>query len=212
MGYSAEEQHDHPREGLEAMTDTDAKSWMSCLGWGCLALVVLAVAGIGGCVWLAYKGGSDAHQTVESYLQAVAEGRFEEAYGLLGPQFTVDHRLDDLIAFERSARHELGSCPAWRLAGTSLNRESGRSTAVLTYRLDCEGGPVEAVFNLERGAEGWLIQGVGYREPGAATLPTCPACGSVVPAGARYCPSCGAALTAAAPKQDDGPQPSGAVD
>ena len=194
------------------MADSDSKSWMSCLGWGCLTVVVLAVAGIGGCVWIAYKGGSDAHQTAESYLQAVADGRFGEAYGLLGPQFTGDHQLDDLIAFERSARHELGSCPDWRLAGTALNRESGRSTAVLTYRLDCERGPAEAVFNLERGPAGWLIQGLGYREPGAATLPSCPACGAVVPTGARYCPSCGAAL-AGAPSTDDGrPQPTGAVD
>lgn len=194
------------------MADTDSKSWMSCLGWGCLTVVVLAVAGIGGCVWLAYKGGSDAHQTVESYLQAVAEGRFEEAYGLLGPQFTNDHQLGDFTAFEQAARHDLGSCSVWRLAGTALNRDQGRSTAVLTYRLDCERGPVEAVFNLERSAEGWLIQGLGYREPGAAAVPTCPACGVVVPPAARYCPSCGAALSEAAPRQDGGPQPTAAVD
>jgi hypothetical protein len=181
------------------MAENDAKSWMSCLGWGCLAVVVLAILGIGGCVWLAYRSGTGAHASAELYLQAVDGGRYEEAYDQLGSRFKEERDLDDFVAFEEATRKGLGRCASWRLAGTSLNRESGRSTAVLTYRLDCEHGSADAVFNIEDTAEGWLIQGIGYREPGAATLPTCPSCGEIVPRGAKFCPSCGAALAEPTP-------------
>jgi len=182
----------------DVMGDSDAKSWMSCLGWGCLAVVVLAVLGIGSCVAVVYRGGSAAHEVADAYLQAVADGRFEDAFATLGPGITADRDLRAFVSFERANRDRHGECGDWRLTGTSLNRQDGRTQADLSYLADCEHGPVEVRFAVEKVDREWLIQDINYRTPGAPeSVPVCPECGAVLPPGARFCPSCGAAIDSA---------------
>ena len=116
------------------MADEDRKNWMSCLGWGCLVVAVVSVLGIGGCLAYVYKGGSAAHSVANAYLESVDAGRYEEAFGTLGPVYTEDRGLAEFVAFEQAARAQMGACGDWRMSGTSINRESGRSVALLTYR------------------------------------------------------------------------------
>ena len=176
------------------MADEEKKNWMSCLGWGCLIVVVLSVLGIGGCLAYVYKGSTAAHSVGNAYLESVDAGRFEEAFQTLGPLFTEEHRLADFVAFEQAARTQMGVCGAWRMSGTSINRESGRSVAVLTYQGSCDGGPIEVAFNLEQIDRQWVIQDIRYREPGASVIPTCAECGEVVLPDANFCASCGSAV------------------
>jgi hypothetical protein len=176
------------------MTDNDARNWISCLGWGCLAVVVISVLGIGGCVAFFYKGGSDAHAAANVYLAAVQAGDFEAAFATLGPEFTGARGLSDFVAFEQAARAELGSCGEWKMSGTSFNRESGRSMAQLTYRRTCESGPLVVAFNLEQIDGEWLIQDIRYNEALEARVERCAGCSAVVPTGAKFCAHCGAAI------------------
>ena len=176
------------------MTDENGRNWMSCLGWGCLAVVVLSVVGIGGCVAYVYKGGSAAHTVAKAYLESVDAGRYEEAFQTLGPSYTEDRGLAEFVAFEQAARAQMGACSDWRMSGTSMNRESGRSVAMLTYRGTCESGFIEVAFNLEQVDRQWVIQDIRYNESGMPVIPACPDCGSVVPPGAKFCPGCGSEI------------------
>lgn len=176
------------------MADEDRKNWMSCLGWGCLVVAVVSVLGIGGCLAYVYKGGSAAHSVANAYLKSVDAGRYEEAFGTLGPVYTEDRGLAEFVAFEQAARAQMGACGDWRMSGTSINRESGRSVALLTYRGSCDGGSIEATFNLEQVDRQWVIQDIRYNEPGLPAIPVCSDCGSVVPPGARFCPDCGSEI------------------
>ena len=197
--------------GVAAMTDENGRNWMSCFGWGCLAVVVLSVVGIGGCVAYVYKGGSAAHSVANAYLESVDAGRYEEAFQTLGPGYTEDRDLTEFVAFEQTARAQMGVCSDWRMSGTSINRESGRSVALLTYLGSCDAGPIEIAFNLEQVDRQWVIQDIHYNEPGVSVIPICPDCGSVVPPGAKFCPNCGAEVGGGeaaleGPAESEGPQ------
>lgn len=176
------------------MADDDKRSWLSCLGWGCLAVLVLAALGIGGCVAMVYKGGSAAHSVADVYLEAVDAGRYEDAFRTLGPAYTEARGLTEFVAFEQGARAQKGSCGEWRMSGTSINREDGRSVALLTFQGLCDAGPIEVAFNLEQVDGQWVIQDIRYNEPGVMTIPTCAECGVALPPGSRFCPGCGAAV------------------
>ncbi len=176
------------------MDDAESRSWITCLGWGCLVVVVLAVLGIGAGVAIVYRGSSAAHEVAGAYLEAVDAGRFEDAFAALGPDFTTERDLAALVEFERANREVFGACGEWRFSGTAVNREEGRTAARLSYRSQCDPGRVEVRFLVERIDGVWLIQDIEYREPGGP-LPfaTCADCGGVLPPGARFCPFCGAA-------------------
>jgi hypothetical protein len=173
------------------MADDDAKKWLSCLGWGCLAIVVISVLGIGGCVAFFYKGGTDSHAVAKAYLDAVEIGDYDAAFLTLGPEFTERRSLDELVAFEQAARSETGSCGEWRMSGTSFNRENGRSQALLSFQRSCESGPMTISFMLEQVESGWVIQDIRYGEPVAPVISVCTGCSMAVPPGAKFCPSCG---------------------
>ena len=185
------------------MVDEEKKNWMSCLGWGCLIVVVLSVLGIGGCLAYVYKGGAAAHSVANAYLESVDAGRFEEAFQTLGPAYTEGRGLAEFITFEQAARAQVGACDAWRMSGTSINRESGRSVAMLTYQGSCDGGPIEVAFNLEQVDRQWVIQDIRYSEPGVSVIPTCADCGAVVPSGANFCASCGSAVSGGEHRVED---------
>lgn len=188
------------------MADDDAKKWLSCLGWGCLAVVVIAALGIGGCVAFVYQGGKGAHTVAEAYLEAVDAGRYEEAFGRLGPGFADGIELTDFVAFEQEARAELGSCGSWRARGTGFDRRNGRSTSTLRYVGDCDSGAVTVSFRLEKINGVWLIQDIRYNEELGAEPPTvvgCASCGRAAPPGAKFCPYCGAALQGGAATPND---------
>jgi hypothetical protein len=188
------------------MTDTDSRNWMSCLGWGCLAVVVIAALGIGGCVASVYKGGRDAHLVTEAYLDAVGAGRWEEAFATLGPGFTEDRDLAAFVAFEQAARADHVPCNEWRMSGTSFNREAGRSVALLTYQLSCVDGPVTIAFELNKLEGGWVIQDIRYNRPAGPVIQLCVECRRPIPPGASYCPFCGAPVDGgAAPETEDHP-------
>ena len=102
------------------MTEENGRNWMSCLGGGCLALVVISILGIGGCVAYLYRGGSAAHSVANAYLESVDAGRYEEAFQSLGPRFTEDRgigaicrlragrpRADGLVRRLADERHQL---------------------------------------------------------------------------------------------------------
>jgi hypothetical protein len=173
------------------MADEDSKKWLSCLGWGCLAVVVISALGIGGCVTFFYKGGSEAHSAANTYLEAVEVGDYEAAFVTLGPDFTERRGLEDFVAFEQAARAEMGSCGDWRMSGTSFNRESARSVALLTFQRMCDEGPVSVAFSLEKMESGWVIQDIRYDEPVVPVVHVCVDCSAVVPPGANFCPLCG---------------------
>jgi hypothetical protein len=176
---------------------------MTCFGWGCLAAVVLAGLGIGSCVAVVYRGGSAAHDVATAYLEAVEAGRFEEAFSVLGPEAGAARDVDGFVAFERANRAAFGDCSEWRLGGTSLNREAGRSAATVRYRADCATGPIEVAFVVEQIDGEWLIQDIRYREPNdPLPVATCAECGGVLPPGSRFCPLCG---TAVAPTEGSEP-------
>jgi len=173
------------------MADEEKRNWMSCLGWGCLVVAVVSVLGIGGCLAYVYKGGSAAHSVANAYLESVDAGRYEEAFGTLGPAFTQDSSLAEFVAFEQAARAQMGACGDWRMSSTSINRKSGGSVALLTYQGSCAGGSIEATFNLEQVDRQWVIQDIRYNEPGLPAIAVCSHCGGAVPPGARFCPDCG---------------------
>ena len=185
------------------MADEEKTNWMSFLGWGCLIVVVVSVLGIGGCVAYVYKGGTGAQAAVDAYLESVDAGRYEEAFQALGPVYTEDRGLAEFVAFEQAARAQMRACGAWRMSGTSFNRESGRSVAMLTYQGSCDGGPVEVHFNLEQLDGQWVIQDIRYQEPGLTVVPVCAECGAVVPPGANFCAGCGTAVGGGAVDDDE---------
>jgi hypothetical protein len=193
------------------MTDENGRNWMSCLGWGCLVVVVLTALGIGGCVAYVYRGGAAARSVADAYLEAVDAGRYEEAYEHLGSRFTEGRGIGDFVAFEQASRAQMGACGGWKMSGTSVNREAGRSVARLTYQGSCDSGPIEVGFNLERVEGRWVIEDINYHEPGVAVIPTCTECGMVLPPGARFCPNCGSEIAGGEgapeePAAGDGPQ------
>jgi hypothetical protein len=175
------------------MNESESKSWMSYVGWGCLIVTLVAVLGIGGCVAWVYRSSTDAHAVAEAYLAAVDAGNYDAAFQALGPDFTEDRGLSDFVAFEQAARAELGSCGDWTLSGTSFNRQDGNSVALLTFRGTCDDEPVTVSFSLEQLDRQWLIQDIRYNEPMGPVLQICVDCGGVVPPGANFCPFCGAA-------------------
>jgi len=192
------------------MADEDKKNWLSCLGWGCLAVVVVSVLGIGGCVAFVYRGGSAAGSVADVYLAAVDEGRFEDAFQALGPDYTDDRGLAEFVAFEQESRSRMGTCGDWQRSGTSIDRIPGRSAADLTYRASCEHGPLEVAFGLEQLDKVWVIQDIRYREPGESVVPTCADCGADLIPGAKFCAACGTAVGGAEdrpekPTDDGGP-------
>lgn len=176
------------------MSDDDKKNWMSCLGWGCLVVVVVSVLGIGGCVAFIYKGGSAASSVADAYLVAVSEGRFEDAFGTLGPDYTENRGLSEFVAFEQESRSRFGTCAEWRRSGTSIDRVPGRSAATLTYQLSCDQGALEVAFGLEEVDSTWVIQDIHYREPGMPVAPVCAECAAELVPGARFCAACGTAV------------------
>ncbi len=176
------------------MADDERKNWMSCLGWGCLVVLVVSILGIGGCVAYVYKGGSAAHSVTVAYLESVDAGRYEEAFANLGPTYTEDRGLSEFVAFEQEARARIGTCGEWRMSGTNFNRELDRSIALLTYLGSCDGGPIEVAFSLEKLDGQWVIQDIRYSEPGVSEIPTCTDCGTAVPPAAKFCPNCGSAV------------------
>ena len=193
------------------MTDDNGRNWMSCLGWGCLAVVVLAALGIGGCVAYVYRGGSAARSVADAYLAAVDAGRYEEAFAHLGSEFTEGRDISDFVAFEQASRAQLGACGDWTMSGTSVNRDTGRSLARLTYLGSCASGPIEVGFNLQQVEGRWVIEDIRYHEPGVEVIPTCADCGAMLPPGARFCPNCGSEIggSEGAPEEppaEDGPQ------
>lgn len=189
------------------MSDSDAKSWLSCLGWGCLVLVVVSALGIGGCVTYFYKGGSGAHEVAQAYLAAVDEGRFDEAFETLGPDFTEERGVAEFVAFEQTARAEFGGCGDWRLRGTTFDREPGLTVSHLTFLGSCEDQPVTVAFSLEKLDDRWVIQDIRYNEQFESVEPMvehCSDCGAEVPLDARFCPSCGARIGAATVETEEG--------
>ncbi len=193
------------------MADEDAKKWLSCLGWGCLAVVVISALGIGGCVAFVYKGGSDSHAAVNAYLEAVEAGDFETAFLTLGPGFTEQRGLEELVAFEQAARTEMGSCGDWRMSGTSFNRESSRSEALLSFQRMCDEGPVIVTFSLEQMDGEWVIQDIRYNESVVPVVHVCVECSTVVSPQANFCPSCGAKVGTVAGQGDSMESSSGDV-
>jgi hypothetical protein len=185
------------------MTDDTGRKWLSCFGWGCLAAVVIAVVGIGGCVAYIYKGGSDAHAVADSYLAAIDEGRYEDAYATLGPKLGGDRELGDFVAFEQAARSALGACRDWKMRGTSFNREGDRTVASLTYVGSCDSGAAKVALGLEKIDGSWLIQDIRYGDPPPPAAARCTECGRDVPAGANFCPFCGAAVGSVADADGD---------
>lgn len=195
------------------MSDSDARSWLSCLGWGCLVLVVVSALGIGGCVAYFYQGGSGAHEVAQAYLVAVDEGRFEEAFDTLGPDFTDERGFAEFVAFEQEARAGLGTCGDWRLRGTTFDREPGLTASHLTFLGSCAGQVVTVAFSLEQLNDRWVIQDIRYNEQLESVEPVverCSNCGAEIPPDARFCSSCGARVgtatgeTEAAEKAPDG--------
>lgn len=187
------------------MTDDNGRNWMSCLGWGCLGVVVLSILGVGSCVAWVAKGGADARAVAAAYLQAVDTGRYEEAFAMLGPDLTGQRDLGGFVAFEQASRAELGACGGWQATGTSFNRDDGRTVARLTYAGSCDGGPLIVTFGLEKIDGSWRIQDVRYGDTEIPRVGTCTECGGVVPPGARFCPHCGAATDGGAESDGDGP-------
>ena len=104
------------------MADDDARRWLSCFGWGCLAVVVVSALAIGGCVAFVYRGSAGATTVTDAYLAAVDEGRYQDAYAMLGPSFADRQELSDFVAFEQNARSHLGACSEWARRGTGFNR------------------------------------------------------------------------------------------
>jgi len=193
------------------MADEDAKKWLSCLGWGCLAVVVISALGIGGCVAFFYKGGSGAHAAAHSYLEAVQAGDYEAAFVTLGPEFTETRSLEEFVAFEQAARAEMGSCGDWRMSGTSFNRESSRSVALLSFQRMCNEGPVIVAFSLEQMDGEWVIQDIRYNESVVPVVHVCVECSTVLSPQANFCPSCGAKVGTVAEQGDSTETSSGNV-
>jgi hypothetical protein len=190
------------------MADDDAKKWLSCLGWGCLAILVISALGIGGCVAFFYKGGSAAHETASRYLEAVQAGEYETAFGTLGPEFTESRSLEEFVAFEQAAQVGMESCGEWRMSGTNFNRESGRSVALLTFQRMCGEGPVNVGLALEDSDGGWVIQDIRYNDPAGPVMQVCADCSAMVPPAANFCPVCGAAFGSAENGDEDVESPS----
>lgn len=187
------------------MVEDEKKSWMSCLGWGCVTVLVLSVLGVGGCVFVLYRGTAGAGTVTDRYLESVAGGRFEDAYSLLGSEYSSSHDLSSLVAFEQAARHELGLCESSRQRGLAMNHVDGRTKATMTYVLRCENGTTEVVFTVEKINDEWVIQGIRYGEAEEALTPTCSDCGTVLIPGARFCADCGAAVGAVEPSPNSEP-------
>jgi len=176
------------------MSDSETRNWLSCLGWGCLVLVVVSALGIGGCVAYFYKGGSGAHEVAHAYLAAVDAGRYDEAFDTLGSTFTEERGLAEFVAFETTARAEFGACADWRLRGTTFDREPGLTASGLTFVGSCDDQSVTVAFILEKLDDRWVIQDIRYNEqtePIGPVIERCTDCGAELPPDARFCPSCG---------------------
>lgn len=191
------------------MSDSEARNWMSCLGWGCLTVVVLTVLGIGGCVAFVFNEGKGAHTVAKTYLAAVDEGRYEVAFATLGTDFAESRGLDEFTAFEEAARAEFGDCGEWKTRGTTFNREDGRSVSSLTFHGECENGSVTASLALEEIDGTWVVQDIRYNEPVGPVVMQCAGCGEVVPQGAKYCPECGAGIGSEQEESGEPETPSG---
>jgi hypothetical protein len=153
-----------------------------------------------------YRGTAGASTVTDLYLESVAGGRFEDAYALLGTQYSSKHDLGSLVAFEQAARHELGLCEPSRQRGLAVNHVDGRTEATMTYVLRCENGTTEVVFTVEKIDDEWVIQGIRYGEAEEPVIPTCADCGSVLTPGAQFCASCGAAVGAGQPSSENQPE------
>jgi hypothetical protein len=148
----------------------------------------------------------------EAYLAAVQDGRFDDAHGMLGDDFSEAREPAELAAFEQTVRQGFGSCEEPQLRGTQIDRVPGKSITVLNYLLSCQEAQSLVVFTIEKTNAGWVIQGVRYQDQKSAAPFECVACGTTVAKGARFCSNCGSPVDPTPGTLPAGVEPADAAD
>lgn len=134
----------------------EKKSRKGCL-WTILAIVLLAVLGIGGCVFVvvrAVKGPVDASN---DYFAAVVDNRPQDAIALLDPSPSCfgegrGAAFDDL----RQSRPR-----NYTLLTSSVESFNGETTGVVSGSMTSDAGQFRVVIDLNKRGDDWLI--CGYR-------------------------------------------------
>jgi len=168
---------------------------LGCLFWGCAICVGAVVLGIGACVMMFQYGKKSVVPAADQYLDTVERGDFAQAYELVGDRWRERQSLEELSAFEKGIRDQLGPCPSRRMAGVEMSTTGEGSLADISYVAECESGRTQITVTLRRSGRSWSVDGVRYGAPPVRDFPVCPSCGVEQPAGSHFCSQCGEALT-----------------
>ncbi len=134
---------------------------MKALKWVAIGLGAGGVLA-GGIVWLVFSLTSGAVEAAEAFLRLVGQGRYEEAYRAVAPQFRPSQDLGSFRAtMQRSGldKYEAASWSSRRISG-------GWARLRGTIRTGA-GGRVPVVVELVSGNEAWLVYSIRLGGAGA---------------------------------------------
>lgn len=132
------------------------KSRKGCL-WAVLGVVLLAVLGVGGCVFLVFQTVRGPVDATNDYFAAVVDNRPEDGIAILDPaeECFGENRAAEFADLRRSR-------PAsYIFLTTSVETFNGQTTGVVTGTMTTGAGDYRVVVNLNKRGDNWLI--CGYR-------------------------------------------------
>lgn len=137
-----------------------------CFYWGCMTLILMAVAGviIGGSLFL--YGRQKLKPACEAYLAAVEKDDYDAAYALIGPEWKKTQTRAEFAEFERDRNARLGKVEKKSMTGVSFETSEKLGTAGLA-KYDAQFSKAKGTmrFSLLKHDGNWIVEGVNYDSP-----------------------------------------------
>jgi hypothetical protein len=142
----------------------DSKIWRnSCIIGcvGCAGLIVLVIAVVAGMfLW----GQRAMTPGAMEFLDAVEDGRYEEAHALMDGEWRAEHPLDEFVDEWEDRGERLGARQSIGSGGVSFNLGDDNTTSRARYSAQYEHGRANIEISLERREGAWALVDLRFTE------------------------------------------------
>ena len=165
-----------------------------CWKFGCVAMLLMFVGGIGAAVMLSVRGRKQVEPKVERFFKNVEAGEFRAEYDAASSELKARESFGEFSNTLLTAYATLGPLSSRTSQGFSISRGDARSTVTATYDCTFDKGEAKVVFAYVAEEGEYRLLSVSFRSPQLLPRSTCPECGAPVKPSDKFCASCGEKL------------------